>query len=161
MLESWMRSYITLALFLLRLTIGVVFMAHGGQKLFGMFGGPGLEGTIEMFSNLNIPFSSMTAWFVSCIEFFGGIGLIIGIVVREISLLLIFVMIGAIWTVHGPNGFFLQNQGYEYNFVLIGACLALFFAGGGPASLDQLIFPKPKWTFVKDPSKIKLEPPIE
>ncbi|RJP22775.1 MAG: DoxX family protein [Candidatus Omnitrophota bacterium] len=161
MLEKWMANYSSLALLILRATIGIIFFAHGGQKLFGFFGGTGIAGTVETFSTLPIVFPALMAWIVSGIELFGGIALIIGILTREFSLLLAMIMFGAIWTVHGPNGFFMANNGFEYNFALLGGCLSLAFSGGGALSLDVMFFPKPKWTFVKDPSQFKLEPPAE
>lgn len=158
MLEKWMRSNNGRALMLIRLGVGIVFFAHGARKLFGFFGGSGMEGTIEQFANLGIWFPTPTAWMVSVIEFAGGVGLLIGFLTREWSLLLSLVMLGAIVTVTGKNGFFIQNQGFEYNFILIAACMSLFYGGGGSASFDRIMFPRERWRFV-DPSKVKLDPP--
>ncbi len=161
MLEKWMSNQTNLALLIIRLTLGIIFFAHGGQKLFGLFGGSGIQGTVEAFTNMEIMLPALTARLVAFIEFFGGIALILGFFTREASILIILVMLGAIWTVHWQNGFFITNDGFEYNFVLIGACLALLFSGGGAASIDSIVFPKAKWTFVKDPSKFKFEPPAD
>lgn len=161
MLEKNMGSYHSLSLLLIRLCVGAVFIGHGAQKLFGMFGGAGMTETIATFETLEIFYPSVSAWMVAVIEFFGGIGLIIGVLTRECGFLLAATMAGAMYYVHGANGFFLQNSGYEYNLVLMGASLALFLSGSGFYSFDRIMFPRSRWRFVRDPSSIKLEPPSD
>jgi putative oxidoreductase len=161
MLEKNMRSYTSIALLLLRLCVGAVFIGHGAQKLFGMFGGAGMTETVAAFETMGIFYPSYMAWVVACIEFFGGIGLVLGVFTRECGFLLAAVMAGAIYYVHGAHGFFLQNSGYEYNLVLMGASLAVFLSGSGYYSFDRMMFPRSRWRFVRDPSSIKLEPPSD
>ncbi|MGC9327551.1 MAG: DoxX family protein [Candidatus Hinthialibacter sp.] len=156
MLERTFYHYREAGLLFLRLTVGVIFLIHGYDKIFQ---GDGLEGTAKQFSEIGLYFPYLFAWLVGGGELIGGGFLIIGLLTRESSLYLAVIMAGAIWTVHLSNGFFISNQGYEYNLALLGACLCLVFAGGGMSSLDKVIFPRAKWTFISDPSKVRLEPP--
>ena len=160
MLEKAIGKQSELGLMFLRIIVGIVFLIHGGQKLFGLFGGAGMSETIKFFSSQGIYAPSIMGWFVALTEFFGGLALLAGFLTREFSILFIIIMIGAIVTIHGSNGFSATNQGYEYNCVLIGASLCLLFGGGGAGSMDRFLFPKDKWTFV-DVSQIKLEPPSD
>lgn len=161
MLHRLIGNQRELGLLLLRLVIGIIFMAHGMQKLFGFFGGGGITGTADFFTNLGIPFPVTTAWIVAIGETFGGLLLCIGLLTREIAVFFIVLMIGAIITVHGQNGFFITNSGFEYNFAIIGICLCLLFCGGGGFSMDRFQNSRSKFEFVKDPASIKLEPPEE
>lgn len=106
-----------------RVIAGCVFAPHGAQKLFGAFGGPGLDKTVEMMGSVG--------YLVAIGEFFGGLGLILGVLTRFSALSLIGVMIGAIALVHGKNGFFLSNGGFEFNLALIGLLLPALLAGPG------------------------------
>ena len=110
-------------LLITRVIAGVIFAAHGAQKLFGWFGGYGLSATVEHMGLLGYP--------VTIGEFFGGLGLILGILPRFSAASLIVIMIGAIATVHGKNGFFLSNQGFEYNLALIGLLTPTLLMGTG------------------------------
>lgn len=159
MLESIIRNQTQSGLFLLRLAVSIIFFAHGYQKLFGGFGGIGLEGTVEKFTELGIYFPRFVAWFVAIVEFFGGILLFFGAFTREVACLLVIIMGGAVYLDHWGNGFFLSNGGFEYAFLLLFACLCLLLGGGGAGALDKALFPHDRWTFVKDPSKVKLLPP--
>lgn len=133
----------------LRLAIAVIFMAHGGQKLFGWFGGSGLAGTIEAFRTyMHIP--AFLTIIAACAEFFGGLAVGLGLLTRFAALGLCGVMLVAIVKVHWMNGFFLnwfnvpgQGHGIEYNLSLLGACLTLVLAGAGGFALDNKIFKKP------------------
>ncbi len=156
MLERSLYRYRELGLLILRLTVGVIFIIHGYAKIFQ---GEGISQTVTQFSAMGLYMPHITAWLVAAGEFGGGCFLILGFLTREFSLYLAVLMAGAIWTVHLQNGFFNMNQGYEYNLALIGACLCLVFSGGGSGSLDKVIFPRARWTFISDPSRIKLEPP--
>ncbi|QYJ17111.1 Putative oxidoreductase MhqP [Rubrobacter xylanophilus DSM 9941] len=127
---------VDLALLVLRLVLGVIFVAHGAQKLFGSFGGPGLKGTAGFFEQLGIRPSYPMAVVVGAVEFFGGILAALGFLTPVAAVGLILVMLGAILTVHLRNGFFNQNGGYEFNLTLIGVALALLLAGAGSYSLD-------------------------
>src|SRR5215475_14290641 len=119
------RSVVDLSLLILRVSVGVIFMAHGSQKLFGAFGGDGVAKTVQLMGGGVIPYLVMVG------EFFGGIGLVFGFLSRFSAAALIVTMIGAIATVHGKNGFFLNFQepmknGFEYNLSLIGNLLPIF-----------------------------------
>ena len=127
------------ALLAVRVVAGVIFAAHGSQKLFGAFGGQGLEATVTMMGMIGYP--------VAIGEFFGGLGLIVGFLTRFSAASLIVVMIGAIATVHGQNGFFLSAGGFEYNFALIGLLLPTLIAGPGTYSVGRCLpLPKSKST---------------
>lgn len=127
----------------LRLIVGVVFMAHGAQKLFGIWGGYGLAGTAGYFEQLGLRPGYALAVLVGTVEFGGGLMLIAGALTPFVSLALALTMVVAIWKVHGANGFFLnwgntpgQGHGIEYNLVLIGALSALMLSGPGAFSVD-------------------------
>jgi putative oxidoreductase len=125
---------LNLALAVLRIGVGAIFMAHGAQKLFS-FGFAGVSGA---FGHMGIPFAGIMGPFIALLEFFGGISLVLGLLTRLASLGLVFNMLGAISFVHLNNGFFLPN-GYEYALSLAISSLALVFAGAGEYSLDALI----------------------
>ncbi len=128
----------------LRLAVGAIFIAHGAQKLFGVWGGGGLEGTAAYFAQLGLSPAFPLAAVVGITEFAGGLMLIAGALTRYVSFALILVMAGAIWTVHLPHGFFLnwthapdRGHGYEFNLALIGALLCLMLTGSGVLSMDH------------------------
>lgn len=130
---------------ILRLALGVVFLAHGSQKLFGWFGGNGWSGTINFFNQaLGIP--APLAGLAILVEFFGGLAIILGLLTRPAALGLSITMLVAAVKVSLPNGFFLDlkgpKDGFEYAFVLF--LLALYFVikGAGKISLDNLISKK-------------------
>ena len=125
---------LNVALAVLRIGVGAIFMAHGAQKLF-TFGFAGVAGA---FGHMGIPFAGFMGPFIALLEFFGGLALIFGLLTRLASLGLVFNMLGAIGFVHLNNGFFLPN-GYEYALSLALSSLALVFAGAGEYSLDALI----------------------
>jgi putative oxidoreductase len=122
---------------LVRLTVGVIFAAHGAQKLFGAFGGAGLTATVEQLGVGPI------GYLVVIGEFFGGLGLIVGLLSRFSAASIIVIMIGAIQMHHGKNGFFLQNEGFEYNLALIGLAAAVLLAGPGSFTMGRFL-PLPK-----------------
>lgn len=128
------RWSVDLSLLVLRVIVGVIFAMHGAQKLFGVFGGPGLAGTVEKMGALGYP--------VTIGEFFGGLGLIVGFLCRFSAASLIVIMIGAIALVHGANGFF-APAGYEYNLALIGLLFPILVVGPGQFSLGRFL-PLPK-----------------
>jgi putative oxidoreductase len=134
------RPAVDLALLIVRLVVGVIFAAHGAQKLFGAFGGGGLEKTVEMMGQMVHP---ALVYAIVIGEFFGGCGLILGLLSRFSAASLIVIMGGAIQMVHGPKGFFLQNGGFEYNVALIGLLLPILIAGPGIFAIGRLL-PLPK-----------------
>lgn len=121
----------------LRVTIGVMFMAHGAQKLFGLFGGPGLSGVTEMVAGMGFQPAGLWAFLLAASEFFGGLALFIGCFTRLAVFPLLVVMGVALVKVHLPQGFFLQNGGFEYVWVITGGLLALLMTGGGTLSCDE------------------------
>jgi len=128
----------------LRVAIGAVFIAHGGQKLLGLWGGPGLAGTTAYFASLGLEPASPLAIVASGTEFIGGILLILGWWTLWASLALAIDMAVAIWKVHYLHGFFVnwngtagQGHGFEFNLVLIAALVCLMFNGPGALSLDE------------------------
>lgn len=133
------------SLLIVRLFLGVIFFAHGAQKVFGWFGGPGLKGTIAYFqSALHVP--PALAVLAALTECFGGLAVFAGALTRLAALGLVVVMLVAIATVHGRNGFFLnmsqqpgKGHGIEFNLALIGMALALVVGGGGAMSVDGLV----------------------
>jgi len=129
-----------------RLGLGVIFFAHGAQKVFGWFGGGGLKATIEGFRKMNIPPAATVL--AACVECFGGLAVLIGFLTRPAALGLIVVMLVAITKVHARHGFFLnwyvtpgKGHGYEFNLALIAMALSLVIGGAGAWSIDWLIAP--------------------
>ena len=118
-------------LLILRVAVGVVFLMHGGQKLF-VFGLPGVAG---MLTTLGIPAPSVAAVVLSLVEFVGGALLVIGLFTRYAAALIVIDMAVAILKVHLPNGFFLP-RGYEFPLILLCACAALVLLGAGAWSID-------------------------
>lgn len=128
-----------LALLVLRLAIGLTFAAHGAQKLFGAFGGHGIDGTAGFFEQIGLRPGKLHAWAAAGTEFFGGLAIALGIVTPVPAAALIAVMTAAVITVHLKNGFFSTNQGYEFNLALAAALFALAGVGAGGWSLDNVL----------------------
>ncbi|GAB1112016.1 MAG: DoxX family protein [Shewanella algae] len=123
----------------LRLPIGITFMAHGAQKLFGWFGGYGLEGTGQWMASIGLTPGYLMALMAGSSEFFGGLLLIIGLLIRPTSAVLAFTMLMAIVTVHLDNGLFMSNNGYEFGLALLAATVSLAISGAGKMSIDSMI----------------------
>jgi putative oxidoreductase len=128
-----------LALLGLRLAVGLAFVAHGAQKLFGAFGGQGIDGTAGMFDQIGLRPGKLHAWSAGAAEFFGGLLIALGLVTPFAAAALIAVMTAAVLTVHLPNGFFNTAKGYEYNLVMVAAAFALAGIGAGEWSLDNAL----------------------
>jgi putative oxidoreductase len=126
-----------LALLVLRLVVGLLFVGHGAQKLFGVFGGGGLEGTAGMFDNIGLRPGWLHARAAGTAEFAGGLLLALGLFTPFAAAALIAVMTAAVITVHAPNGIWNTNQGYEFNLVMTAAAFALAGIGAGAWSLDN------------------------
>jgi putative oxidoreductase len=118
----------------LRVAGGVIFAAHGAQKLFGWFGGYGLEGTAGWMESIGLGPGLLMATLAGGAEFFAGLLLIIGLLVRPAALLLAVTMLVAIAKVHLANGLFLTNNGYEFGLALLVISAALFIRGAGSFS---------------------------
>ena len=129
----------SLASLALRIPTGTTFVAHGAQKLFGSFGGYGLEGTGQWMASIGLEPGFLMALGAGSAEFFGGIALLIGLLTRPAAVVLAFTMIVAILTVHISNGLFMSNNGYEFGLSLLAISVALAFSGGGRFSLDRAL----------------------
>jgi putative oxidoreductase len=119
-----------------RIPLGIIFLAHGAQKLFGWFGGYGLEGTAQWMDSIGLSPGIPLALLAGGAEFIGGLALLLGLLVRPASVALAFTMLVAIFSVHLSKGFFLSNGGFEYGLALLATTVALFISGGGRLSLD-------------------------
>jgi putative oxidoreductase len=125
----------SLGLLLLRLVVGIIFIAHGSQKLFGAFGGGGPSGTAGFFASAGIPAPGVMAWVVGLAEFLGGLSVLFGLLTPVGGALIAAVMVVAILVVHLKNGFF-APMGIEFPLVNLAAVLALIAAGPGRYSVD-------------------------
>jgi len=128
---------------ILRLTLGIVMFPHGAQKLLGWFGGGGVEGTLGYFGSMGIP--EILGWLVILTEVLGSLALIAGFLTRLAALGIGGVMLGAVYLVHWPNGFFMNwsgqqaGPGFEYHLLALGIVLALLVTGAGRASVDRAL----------------------
>jgi putative oxidoreductase len=123
---------------LLRICLGVIFFAHGAQKVLGWWGGQGYSATMTSFTqNMSIP--TVFALLAILAEFLGGIGLVFGLLTRIAAFGIATVMVVAIALVHGPNGLFMDRNGFEYHLLAIAISLTLLARGAGAWSLDRLI----------------------
>jgi putative oxidoreductase len=135
------RSAVDIALLIARVIVGVVFMAHGSQKLFGAFGGPGLSGFVQMMGPLG--------YLVAAGEFFGGLGLIVGFLSRFSAASITVIMLGAIAMIHIHVGFFMNwtgkqaGEGFEYHLLAIAILLTTMIAGPGRFAIGRFL-PLPK-----------------
>jgi len=144
MFEKLLSTRDELAPLVMRVMLGVVFFPHGAQKLLGWFGGYGLQGTLNFFTQtVGLPLS--LAFLVIAAEFLGSIGLILGFLTRIAAFGIACVMAGAIFTVHLQNGFFMNwsgnqaGEGFEYHLLVITLAIALMITGGGKASMDLFL----------------------
>jgi putative oxidoreductase len=126
-----------LGLLILRLVVGLLFVGHGAQKLFGIWGGHGLAGTAGFFEGIGLKPGRLHATAAGLLELGGGILLALGLITPIGSAALIAVMTAAVITVHFAKGLWATNGGYEYNLVLASAAFALAAIGPGAWSLDH------------------------
>jgi len=130
-------------LFIARLSLGVVILPHGLQKLLGMFGGAGFSGTVDFFVGSGLP--SAVAILIIIGESFGALGLILGFLSRLAAFGIMLIMLGAIFMVHIQNGFFMNwfgnqaGEGFEYHLLALGLSLVVLIKGGGKWSFDRSI----------------------
>ena len=129
---------------ILRLVLGVIFFAHGAQKMLGWFGGYGFTGTMGFFTGaMHIP--AVFAFLAIAAEFFGGLGLIFGLLTRVAAFGVLCNMIVAVAMVHGRVGFFMnwtgtqKGEGYEYHLLVLAITTFLMIRGAGAASVDRLL----------------------
>lgn len=121
---------------ILRIGLGIMFMAHGLQKAFGAFSGPGIKGFSQMLSGLGFVPAVFWAYVATYVELLAGLCLILGLLVRSSAVLLLILMSVAIYKVHLANGFFMPS-GFEYVFIIACALIALFFLGAGKFSISN------------------------
>ncbi|HWY54753.1 MAG TPA: DoxX family protein [Terriglobales bacterium] len=132
------------AITILRLVMGLVFAAHGAQKMLGWFGGYGFSGTMGFFTHqMGIP--APFAFLAICAEFFGGLGLLIGFLGRIAAFGIICNMLVAVALVHAANGFFMnwagnqKGEGFEYHLLAIASALVIIIRGSGALSVDRFL----------------------
>ena len=128
-----------LGLLILRLVVGLTMAAHGAQKLFGWFGGYGLQGTGGFLEKLGFVPGRRNALFAGLAELLGGLLLALGFATPVAAMLIVSVMFVAVATVHVKNGYFVSNQGYEYNLTLATVAVSIAIIGAGPVSLDAAL----------------------
>jgi putative oxidoreductase len=132
---------------LMRLVLGVVFFAHGAQKMLGWFGGYGFSATMGLFSShLHIP--APFAFLAIAAEFFGGLGLILGLLTRVAAFGITVNMLLAVFMVHIHVGFFAnwsgtqKGEGFEFHLLALALAIALIVRGGGAFSVDRALSAK-------------------
>ena len=147
MLNKLLSTENDYGMLVVRLALGIVMFPHGAQKVFGWFGGHGFAGTMNFFTeSMGLPY--ILALLVVLAEFLGSLGLIVGALTRIAALGIGSVMIGAIFMVHLPNGFFMNwsgnqaGEGFEYHILAIGMALALMLRGAGALSIDRFLSSK-------------------
>src|ERR1051326_6340990 len=137
-------------LLILRLVIGLIVVAHGFQKLFGWWGGPGMKGWVGAMNRMRIRPPVPWAWISALAEVFGGLGLVVGLLTPLPSLAIAASMLVAIALVHWPRGFWTTKGGYEFNLSILAGVAAIALVGPGAYSLDaplQIHLPEP-WTLI-------------
>ncbi len=129
---------------IVRLILGIVFFAHGAQKMLGWFGGYGFTGTMGFFTQqMHIP--AVFAFLAICAEFFGGLGLLVGLLTRVAAFGIMCNMIVAVMTVHIHNGFFMnwtgqqKGEGFEYHLIALALLFVVLVKGAGALSIDRAI----------------------
>ena len=132
----------SIATMIVRVVLGMVFFAHGAQKTLGWFGGYGFTGTMHHFTEtMHIP--AVFAFLAIAAEFFGGLGLILGLLTRVAAFGIAVNMIVAVVTVHSQFGFFAnwagtqKGEGYEYHLLVLAMCALLMIKGAGAVSIDR------------------------
>lgn len=121
----------------LRLPLGIIFVAHGAQKLFGWFGGYGLTATGQWMASIGMEPGLLMATLAGSAEFFGGLALLLGLAIRPAAVVLAFTMLVAIFSVHFSNGLFMSNNGFEFALALLAGVIFLAIHGAGNLSIDR------------------------
>jgi len=143
MLRRLMRTTHSYALLVLRLALAIVIFPHGAQKLLGWFGGGGVAGTIGFLAGLGVP--SVLAVLVIIAEFFGSLGLVVGLLGRVAAFGIACVMAGAVILVHHKVGFWMNwsgqqaGEGFEFHILALGIALAIMIGGSGALSVDRAV----------------------
>jgi putative oxidoreductase len=128
-----------LGLLIIRVVVGLLFIGHGTQKLFGWFGGHGLAGTAGFFGQLGFPAPTVSAVVAGLTEAIAGLLFALGLLTPLAAAGLIGMMVSALVVVHRRNGLWVSNGGYEYNLVLIAAAAAVAITGPGGWALDEAL----------------------
>lgn len=128
-----------IGLLIIRLVVGLTFVGHGAQKLFGWFGGYGLKGTGGWFESIGLKPGTTMALLAGLAEFVGGLLFALGLFTPFAAFLIAATMIVAIVKVHAPNGFWVTQNGFEYNLVLIAVVVGIALIGAGDYSLDAIL----------------------
>ncbi|WP_332238664.1 DoxX family protein [Sporolactobacillus sp. KGMB 08714] len=131
---------LSFGLLIIRLILGLSFIGHGAQKLFGWFGGPGLKQTSGFFQSIGVKPGFPMAVLSGLAELLGGALLTVGLLTPLAGLLIAVTMVVAVVTVHGKNGYWATKNGYEYNLLIIAAAVGLALTGAGSYSVDALLF---------------------
>lgn len=137
-----LKSDAGLAALVVRMPVGIILVSHGAQKLFGWFGGYGLEGTGQWMASIGLEPGYLMALLAGSAEFFGGLALILGLFTRPAAALSAFTMLVAIFSVHLEHGLFLSNNGYEFALALFAATAGLAIQGAGSYAMDSALSKK-------------------
>lgn len=141
-LQKILKSDAGLAALVVRIPVGLILASHGAQKLFGWFGGYGLEGTGQWMASIGLEPGYLMALLAGSAEFFGGLALILGLFTRPAAALSAFTMLVAIFSVHFEHGLFISNNGYEFALALLAATAGLAIQGAGSYSIDSALAKK-------------------
>jgi len=147
MFEKLVSTSNDFALTILRVVLGIVFFAHGCQKMLGWFGGNGFSGTMNFFTN-NMHIPAVFAFLAIAAEFFGGLGLLLGVLARIAAFSITMNMLVAIFMVHLPNGLFMnwsgqqKGEGIEYHLLVLAITITIMMRGAGALSVDRMLEPK-------------------
>jgi putative oxidoreductase len=131
---------LNIGLLIIRLVIGLLFVGHGAQKLFGWFGGHGLKGTGGWFESIGMKPGVTVALFAGLAELIGGIFFTLGLLTPLAGIMIAVTMLMAIIKVHGPNGLWATANGYEYNLTLMSVAIGIALIGPGKYALDAILF---------------------
>ncbi|MGE6613328.1 DoxX family protein [Peribacillus sp. NPDC076916] len=131
---------INIGLLIIRLVIGLLFIGHGAQKLFGWFGGHGLKGTGGWFESIGMKPGVTMALFAGVAELIGGLLFALGLLTPLAGIMIAGTMIMAIVKVHAPNGLWATANGYEYNLTLLAVAIGIALVGPGQYALDSFLF---------------------
>ena len=131
---------INIGLLIIRLVVGLLFVGHGAQKLFGWFGGHGLKGTGGWFESIGMKPGVKIALLAGLAELIGGILFVLGFLTPLAGIIIAGTMVMAIVKVHGPNGLWATDNGYEYNLTLLIVAIGVALTGPGQYALDAFLF---------------------
>lgn len=143
MLRRLLSTTNDLTLTVVRIILGVVFFAHGAQKMLGWFGGQGFSATMASFTHMGIP--ALFAFLAIAAEFFGGLGLLVGLLGRVAAFGVLCDMLVAIVMIHSHVGFFMnwsgtqKGEGFEYHLLAIAVCVTILVKGSGAFSIDRAL----------------------